>query len=293
MEYSAECRIPMLSQVDAGTIEMIRKMGIEVISSASFLQYLTCCWSPRQLELHRQAAQVLDHTANACWEWIESRLKTSVSTTEYDIQQFILDQIVQAGCEADTAPICGINQNSANPHYAPSSTKYITLKVGDWILIDLWCKKKEAHAVYADITRVAVASHRPTPLQEQLFSVVSSAQKQATEFVRRKIEAGEEIRGWEVDRVARNVVESAGFGNYFIHRTGHNIHEENHGPGANMDSYETYDDRRIIPNTCFSIEPGIYLTNQFGVRLEYDVFIHADKRIELNGGVQDSIVCLD
>lgn len=291
MEYSEKCNIPTLSKVDAGMVEKIRSMGVEVVTSGTFLQYLLCEWSDEQLQLHRQAGKVLDEVAARTWDWIAGKLKKEQSLNEYDVQQFILGQIHEAGCVMEGEPICGVNKHSAMPHYAPSKQGSAKIQKGDWILIDLWCKKKVPGSVYGDITRVAVADSTPTGRQEEIFGLVSEAQKRSTALVESRVQAGKEVRGFEVDHVAREVIEKAGFGKYFTHRTGHNIHEEDHGPGANIDGFETHDDRLLIPRTCFSIEPGIYLPDEFGVRLEYDVYLHPHK-IEINGGVQDSIVRL-
>jgi Xaa-Pro dipeptidase len=291
MEYSKECNIPTLSKVDAGMVEKIRSIGLEVVSSGNFLQYLLCEWSDEQLDLHRQAGKVLDQVAAKSWDWVRAKLKSGQLISEYDVQQFILKEIHSAGCVMEGEPICGVNKHSALPHYAPSQQGSAPIRKGDWILIDLWCKKNVSNSVYADISRVAVADTGPTPQQEKVFDVVLKAQKQATTFVQKRVEEGKEVRGFEVDLAARQVIEEAGYGEYFTHRTGHNIHEEDHGPGANIDGFETYDDRLLIPRTCFSIEPGIYLPEEFGVRLEYDVYLHPGK-IEINGGVQNSIVRL-
>jgi Xaa-Pro dipeptidase len=277
MEYSPHCNIPTLAKVDAGMVEWVRSMGPDVVTSGDFLQYLLCEWSEEQLDLHRQAGKVLDQVAAKSWEWIAGKLKHEQSITEYDVQQFILREIHQAGCVMDGEPICGVNQNSAIPHYAPSITHNSKIKKNDWILIDLWCKKDVPQAVYADITRVAVAAKEPTARQQELFDIVSQAQKKATELVEYRVKEGKEVRGFEVDKAARDVIEKAGYGAYFTHRTGHNIHEEDHGPGANIDGFETYDDRLLIPRTCFSIEPGIYVPKEFGVRLEYNVYLHPKK----------------
>lgn len=292
MEYSPKCHIPTVSKVDAGIVELVQSFGPQVVSSAYFLQPLACQWSEKELTLHRQAAHVLDQAASFCWQWVSEQLKKGATITEYDIQQFLLKEIEQGGCIMEGAPICGVNHNTANPHYQPVRSKALQVKRGDWILIDLWCKKKMPGAVYADITRVAVADTIPTKRQQEIYHIVREAQKKATEFVESRVHHGKEVRGYEVDQEARHVINKAGYGPYFTHRTGHNIHEQDHGPGANIDGFETYDDRLLIPQTCFSIEPGIYLPHEFGVRQEYDVFIHSNKTIEINGGVQDGIVTL-
>ena len=167
-----------------------------------------------------------------------------------------------------------------------------TIQPGDFILLDLWCKQTKPGAVYADITRVGVAAAQPTPKQLEIFKIVKSAQQAATNFIKEHYEKGENIQGWQVDQVARDVITAAGYGDYFIHRTGHNICEEVHGPGANLDNLETHDYRDLLAGTCCSIEPGIYLTNQFGVRLEYDIYLDKLGKCLVTGGIQNDIVCL-
>ncbi len=286
MEYSPRGAIPTMSRVDGGMLDLVREQGVKVVSSAPFLQYFICRFTDEQYKLHKEAADVLDKTAAKTWEWIGNNLG---KITEYDVQQFIFSEIKKGGCTSDSLPICGVNQNSANPHYNPEPSSALLVKKGDFILIDLWCKRTLPHAVYADITRVAVAG-QPSPRHLEIFQIVRNAQKTATDFVQQKIEHREEVKGYEVDQVCRKVILDAGYGDFFTHRTGHNIHEEDHGPGANIDSYETLDERPLIPRTCFSIEPGIYLPTEFGVRLEYDVFILENHTIEVTGGIEDTLV---
>ncbi|MGR3973514.1 MAG: M24 family metallopeptidase [Candidatus Rhabdochlamydia sp.] len=292
MEYSFQHNIPTISKVDAGMVEMIKGLGHEVVSSGAFLQNLTCTWDDDQLTSHREAGDILNQVATNCWEWISEQLKLDKQFSEYDIQQFILKEIKERGCEMDGLPICGVNQNSANPHYSPQEKSALLIRKGDWILIDLWCKKKRNRSVYADITRVAVAGQKPSSKQQEVYQIVRESQRRATQFVESKVKQHESLKGLDVDKVCRDFITASGYGNYFTHRTGHNIHTEDHGPGANIDGFETLDDRLLIPRTCFSIEPGIYLPNEFGVRQEYDVFIHSNYTIEINGGIQDEIVRL-
>jgi Xaa-Pro aminopeptidase len=240
-----------------------------------------------------RAAKVLDETAAKTWNWIGQELNAGRKLSEYEVQQFILNEIHKNGCIMDSEPIVGVNGNSANPHYAPSKEKSQPIKKGDFILIDLWCRQKEEDSVYADITRVAVAAEKPSARQQQVFEIVRRAQKAATDFVRDKFAKNDAVKGFEVDQISRSVIEEAGFGEFFTHRTGHNIDKETHGPGANIDSLETLDERRLIRRSCFSIEPGIYLPGEFGVRLEYDVYIHETGQIQVTGGVQEAIVCID
>lgn len=289
MEYSPRGAIPYVSKVDGGVLDIVRGCNVEVVSSAPFLQYYSCVWTDSQLALHLEAAKVLDETAAKTWKWIGEQRNT---ISEYDVQQFILSEIHKSGCIMDGEPIVGVNANSANPHYAPSKQNSELVRKGDFVLIDLWCKKKQINAVYADITRVAVIAPQPTARHQTIFQIVRKAQKTATEFVQSRFENKQVVKGFEVDEVCRKVIDDAGFGEFFTHRTGHNIDKNDHGPGANIDSLETVDERPLIARTCFSIEPGIYLPGEFGVRLEYDVYIHETGKIQVSGGIQDSIVCI-
>ena len=273
MEYSPYQAIPTLSKIDGGLIDLIRSFGIKVVSSAPFLQFFTCVWTDEQYLLHKEAARVLDHVVNDAWKMIALFLQKKKSITEYDVQQFILAEFERAQCITEGIPICGVGRNSADPHYIPTSKGCQTIKKGDFILIDLWCKKNLPNAVFADITRVGVASIEPTPMQKKIFTLVRKAQQEGTDLIKWCYQNGREVSGYEVDRKVRCIIEEAGYGPYFTHRTGHNIHVENHGPGANLDMLETEDHRLLIPKTCFSIEPGIYLPEDFGVRLEYDVYL--------------------
>lgn len=292
MEYSARDRIPYISIVDAGLVELIREMGVKVVSSGSFLQHFTCVWSAYQLAVHRQAAEHLSQIADKTWQLIKHHLNTNTPLSEYDVQKFILSEITQRGCVMDGLPICAVNENAADPHYAPPPKNSTQIKRGDLILIDLWCKKKEKGAVYADITRMAVADTKPNDKQKEVFQIVRRAQKKATDFILEAVQEGRIVKGCQADRICRQEIEKAGYGKFFIHRTGHNIHTEAHGPGANLDSFETLDERPLIAKTCFSIEPGIYLPGEFGIRLEYDVYIHETGKIEVTGGSQEELLSL-
>lgn len=292
MEYSPNSAIPTVSKVDAGLVDLIRSFGVKVVSSSSFLQHFTCVWDQKQLETHLEAARVLDETAAGAWKWVAEAIEKQKTITEYDLQQWILSEIHSRGCLMDGMPICCVGENSANPHYSPEKESAKRIQKGDFLLIDLWCKKKEPRAVYADITRVAVVAEQPTARQKEIFQIVRLAQKRATEFVQERWKRGERILGCEVDTVCRELIEKAGYGDFFTHRTGHNIHLETHGPGANIDSLETLDDRSLIAGTCFSVEPGIYLPGEFGVRLEYDIFLHPSGTAQVTGGIQEALYCI-
>lgn len=288
MEYSPRAAIPSISKIDAGTMELVRDCKVDVVPSAALLQTITVL-SQKQLDSHLAAAEILDTTAANTWKWIAKSLSQNETITEYDVQQFILKEFTQAHCISEGTPICAVNENSANPHYSPEKTTAKTIQKGDFILIDLWCKQDHPDAIYADITRVAVAGTQATEKQEKIFSIVKNAQRSATEFVRHRFQENKPIMGFEVDRVCREVIEKSGYGSYFIHRTGHSIDTKDHGSGTNLDDFETHDTRQLLPGTCFSIEPGIYLPSEFGIRLEYDIYVHPNNQIQITGGIQNSI----
>lgn len=292
MEYSPKCAIPYASLTDAGMADLIRSFGTEIVSSSGFIQYFTCVLDQQQIDSHMQAAKILDQTAQHTWDLIASRLKKGEKISEYEVQQFIKSEFTRNGCVSEGDPICAVNEHSSDPHFSPSKEKDTIIQKGDFVLIDLWCKKKEDRSVYGDITRVAVAAPVPTPRQKEIFSIVRNAQKAATEAVEAAFKSNNEIKGCEADKAARAVIEDAGYGEFFTHRTGHNIHMDDHGSGTHLDSLETNDERPLIAGTCFSIEPGIYLPNEFGVRLEYDIYVSKEGIVHVTGGVQEEIVAL-
>ncbi len=292
MEYSPNQAIPTLSKVDGGLIDLIRSFSIEVVSSATFLQYYTCVLDEEQLQMHLEAATFLDRVVSQAWDKIRAALIEEHSIDEYQIRMFIAEQMEKNGFTTEALPICAVNAHSADPHFEPTADNAVAIKRGDFILIDLWCKKKHPKAIYGDITRVAVAGSAPTLKQQQIFSLVRAAQVAATNYVQTRYAAHQPLKGYEVDRVCRSVIEKGGFGPQFLHRTGHNIYTQDHGPGANIDSLETLDERELIPHTCFSIEPGIYLSGEFGVRLEYDIYLGDEGVAKVTGGSQEHLLCL-
>lgn len=283
MEYSPRNGNPYVSKVDAGTVELVRALGVEVVSSANILQQVTGLWDEEKLRLHREAARVADRVVEEAWQWIASGLRT-----DYGVQQYILERFAEAGCITEGAPICAVNADSADPHFCPTAATAKSIRSGDFVLIDLWCKKDVSRATYADICRVGVCG-QPTAKQQTIFGIVKHARDAATQLVRERFAAAKPLMGWEVDQAARDVIDAAGYGEHFTHRTGHNIDESDHGDGTHLDNLETQDRRLLLPRTCFSIEPGIYLPGEFGVRLEYDIYVHEDGHIEINGGVQEEL----
>jgi Xaa-Pro dipeptidase len=293
MEYSPYNALPSVSKVDAGTVELIRKAGIEVVSSANILQQYTSVWTSGQWQSHVEAATVLENIVDRTWAFIEHSLQSNKPLDEYQVQQFMLKSMHQAECETADWPICAVNVHSADPHYQPRSGQSLPIFKGDFILLDLWCKKRTSHAVYADITRVGVAASQPSPRQDEIFHIVRKARDLATAMVKEHYENRRPLLGWQVDQLCRDFIQKVGFGDYFIHRTGHNIGVEVHGPGANLDNLETHDFRQLLAGTCFSIEPGIYLPKEFGVRLEYDIYLDPAGVMRITGGIQEEIACLN
>lgn len=292
MEFSPRNAVPYVSKVDGGTIDLVRSYGIDVASSGDLLQEFTSVWDQQKLELHLEAALVLEEAVSSAWHFISESLARQRTLNEYDVQQFILNHFKAHDCFTESPPICAVNAHSADPHYLVPKEGSAEIKADDFILLDLWCKTNHPRGTYADITRVGVASGTASIRQQQVFEVVKRAQQAAFDFVTARYMAGVPMMGWEVDQVCRQVIIDAGYGPYFIHRTGHNIDEEDHGNGAHLDNLETQDRRRLIPGTCFSIEPGIYLPDEFGVRLEYDVYLTPGGLPRITTGAQFNIVTL-
>lgn len=289
MEYSPGNAIPYISHVDGGTIELVRNCGVDVVSSADLVQAYTAALDDGQIASHFRAVEILEEAVEEAWKRIAEDLAAGNSIDEYGVQQFLLSYFAANGCVACDPPICAVNAHAADPHYMPSPLASSAIQKGDFILIDLWCKLDQPDAVYGDITKVAVAASAPTERQREIFEIVKAARDRAIELVKRRFSEKRRIEGWEVDQAARDIIEAAGYGPYFIHRTGHNIGEEIHGVGANMDNYETHDSRQIIPRSCFSIEPGIYLPGEFGVRLECDLLIDSGGEVKIAGSLQQNV----
>jgi Xaa-Pro aminopeptidase len=282
MEYSKT--IPYISLVDGGMIDQLRDMGVQVVSSGLLLQKITSELSEKQIHLHKEAAKVVDRAANDAFAFVKKTLSEGKSLYEGDVQDFILNQFSAAGCITEHLPIVARGENSANPHYTVEGRGEQILK-GEFLLIDLWCKKREEGGIYADITRVASLG-KPTAEQLRAFEAVRTAQKKGVEFIKK----GKEIRGADVDTVCREYLISLGYKENVYHRTGHNIHTELHGYGVHFDSFETYDDRLLIPKTCYSMEPALYFPGKFGLRLEFDLLYLPE--VEITGGVQEELISL-
>ncbi len=290
MQYSANCAIPYVATVDAGTIELVRELGFEIVTSANLIQQFEAKWTGEQLESHLEAGRRIDRVRREAFELIGAKIRAGERITEWDVKQFILDRYKKEGLLIDHGPDVAVNANASNPHYDPSKNACSEIHRGDLVLIDMWGKLEQPGSVYYDITWVAYCGQKPPEKIEKVFTIVRDARDRAIDCVKNAVEAGRELRGFEVDDAARQHIHAAGFGEYFFHRTGHSIGEEIHGTGANMDNLETHDERRVIPWTGFSIEPGIYLP-EFGVRSEIDMFVD-EKSARVTGEIQRELVLI-
>lgn len=290
MQYSPMNAIPYLSRVDAGTIDLVRSLGAEVVSSADLVQQFEAVWDAAQLASHQVAAEGLRAIVDEAFGFVGTSLAARSSLTEYGLQQYILSRMQARGLVTSSPPIAAVNAHSADPHYAPASQGSAPIRQGDLVLIDLWARQPGPGSVYADITWTGFVGATVPARHQDIFQIVRRARDAAVTFVQGRVRAGEFPYGWEVDDVCRQVIQEAGYGQYFVHRTGHSIGEEVHGNGANIDNLETQDARRLLPGTCFSIEPGIYLPDDFGIRSELDVYLSARDAVVYGQPVQADLV---
>jgi Xaa-Pro dipeptidase len=290
MQYSPNCAIPYISLVDAGTIELIRGFGVDVVSSANLVQIFEAVWSTEQLEMHLEAGSRIDAIRRAAFEEIKRSLNNRGSPTEWDIKAFILRSFEREGLHTDHGPIVAVGVHTSDPHYEPLQDGSEQIRMGDLVLIDLWAKLRSPKAVYYDVTWTAYCGSSAPSTMDHVFEVVKEARDKAIDRVRESRAAGMALRGFEVDDAARSVISERGYGDFFTHRTGHSIGEDVHGAGANMDNLETHDERLVIAGTCTSIEPGIYLP-EFGIRSEVNLFIE-EKSARVTGEMQQQLLRL-
>jgi Xaa-Pro aminopeptidase len=282
-QYSPDNELPTISRLDAGTVELLREAGVEVVSAADLAQSFAATWSAEQLETHRRANVRLHAIVLDAFNRVGDVLRRGDQLDEYTVQQWVVQSFERDGLWSESHPIVGVNGNAADPHYQPSAAASAPIRRGDFLLIDLWAKEKaSADSIYADITWCGVCAPAPTDRQAEVFGIVAGARDAAWELVRSRF-PHQPVQGYEVDDAARHVIQQAGYGEYFIHRTGHSIGITDHGQGANMDNLETHDSRRLLAMTGFSIEPGIYLHGDFGVRSEINVALTAGGA-EITGG---------
>lgn len=292
MQYSPFNAVPYVSRVDAGTVELIRSFGVEVVSSADLVQRFEAVWTDEQLASHRYATEALRRIVDEAFTHVGTAIAKGRELTEYGLQQFILSRIQDAGMTTSSAPIAAVNAHSADPHYGPGPVASSPIRRDDLVLIDLWAKQTEAGAVYGDITWTGYTGKQVPARQRTVFGHVRAGRDAALAFVRERLAAGSFPFGWEVDEVCRGVIQEAGYGDFFVHRTGHSIGEEVHGNGANIDNLETQDSRRLMPRTCFSIEPGIYLPGEFGIRSELDVYLSDRDALVFGQPLQTDIIAI-
>lgn len=288
MEYSPLNDIPSVGLVDAGTVELVRSFGIEVVSSADLVQQFEARWSPAQLESHLEAGESIQAIIHAAFGLVREARRASKSLGEYDLQQEILRMYNSHGLVADDAPLVAVKEHASDPHYTPTPESSRPIREGDLLLLDVWAKRRRPGAVYFDVTWTGFVGASIPEKYAEIFAVVREARDAAIDLVQRAMREGRPLRGYQVDDAARGVITRRGYGEYFFHRTGHSIGEEVHGNGANMDNYETRDDRLVLPSTCFSVEPGIYLP-EFGVRSEVNVFVE-ERDARVTGELQQALV---
>ncbi len=287
MEYSPECAIPYLSRVDGGTIDFLRRIGLRIVSSGDLVGRFEAAWDDAAIATHRAASGKLYRIKDRTFELIGARLSAGEHITEYEVQQTMVTWFAEEGLVADAAPIVAAQEHAGNPHYGPSPDAPRQLRPNELVLLDLWGKLDQPHSVYADITWTGFAGDPPEAIAKA-FGVIVAGRDAAVSKVQKATSAGQPVHGFEVDRATRDVITAAGYGEFFIHRTGHSLGEEVHGNGVHMDDYETHDDRQLVHGTGFTIEPGIY-TKEFGVRTEINMVVGA-QGAEVTGPRQQALV---
>ena len=290
MEYSPNCAIPYVSRVDGGTIELIRGFGVEVVSSGDLIQQFESHWNIAAIATHRAASEKLYRIKDQAFDEVARRLRDGVSTTEYDIQQKMVGWFREEGLISDSAPCVSAQENAGNPHYLATAAEHRLIREDELVLLDLWGKLADPGAVYADITWIGFAGKTVPDKMTRAFAAVTAARDAAVTIVQDAAAAGREVRGYEADRAARKVLIEAGYEDAIMHRTGHSLGENVHGNGAHLDDYETYDERRLLPGSGFTIEPGLYFKD-FGVRTEINMVWTANGP-EVTGPRQKAILCL-
>ncbi|HMP04526.1 MAG TPA: M24 family metallopeptidase [Gemmatales bacterium] len=280
MEYAPRNGIPYLARVDAGTVELVRSWGVEPVCSGDLVQLFEACWDEEQWQLHREAARHTEAAFHLAWKFIADRVRGGQPVTEMQVHDLIMDHFQKNGMTTYHGPIVGIGPHSGDPHYETGQTP---IHANDFVLIDLWAKMDHPRGVYSDLTWVGFVGTEVPARYEEVFQIVARARDAGIQRVRDAFARKEPLQGWQVDDATRQVIEAAGYGEAFVHRTGHSIGQETHGNGANMDNLETHDERQVLPRTCFSIEPGIYLP-EFGVRSEVNVYVDGQGGVHVTGG---------
>ena len=290
MEYSPENNIPYISRVDAGTVEAVRKLGVDVASSGDLVQRFEAIWSDEALETHRAASERLYRIKDRAFAFVRDGRRAGRTLTELDVQRAMIGWFEEEGLITDSSPVACAHENAGDPHYGPTEQKHRAIGDDEVLLLDLWGKLPQTGAVYADITWMGFTGQAVGDRYMQAFNAARDGRDAAVALVQEAVAGGRELRGFEVDRVCRTVLERAGFGPQFVHRTGHSLGTEVHGNGVHMDDFETHDERRLIPGTGFTIEPGVY-SKAFGVRTEINMFV-GERDATVTGPLQTEFVLL-
>ncbi len=288
MQHSPNCDIPYVAMVDAGTVDLIRSLGVDVVSSANLVQTFHATLSEEQYQCHIDTGKIMDRLRKEAFSLIGDRLRSGTSVTEFEVKQFLLKGFEQHGLITDHGPIVAVNANASDPHYEPSATKHRVIEGADLVLIDMWARSKKPCGVYYDITWTGFCGSQPPSEIQNVFEIVKNARDAGFEALKSRLDSGETPMGFEIDDVVRGIIRQSGYEQFFVHRTGHSIGASVHGTGANIDNFETHDTRKLLDNTCFSIEPGIYLP-AFGIRSEFNVFIR-NGSATTTGEVQSQIL---
>jgi len=290
MEYAPGLSNPYLSRIDAGTIEFVKSFVPHLVSSGNLVQMFEATWDDEQWETHLAAEKQTTAAYDRAWNFIATEVKQRGCTTEQAVQDQIMHHFAEQNLVTYHPPIVAVGPHSGDPHYETGTTE---IKRGDLVLIDLWAKLDRPRSVYSDLTRMGFVGSDVPEKYQRVFKIVAAARDAAIRLVEDRFAQKIPLQGFEVDRAARQVIEEAGYGEHFVHRTGHSIGQETHGNGANMDSLETREERYVLPRTCFSIEPGIYLP-EFGIRSEINIFITPDSQVRVTGGpVQTEILAIE
>ena len=283
MEYVPRNANPYVSRVDAGTIELVKSFGVNVIPSGDLISFFEATWSDEQEKMHFEAAKCTRAAYDVAFQFIADEIRAKGSVGEIAVQNRIMKHFADNGLTTDHPPIVGQGPHSGDPHFSPNPANELQIRPGDFVLVDLWAKMNRPMAVYSDLTRTAFVGEVVPEKYVKIFNIVAAARDAGIQCVKDAFAAKRPLAGWEIDDATRAVIEKAGYGQWFIHRTGHSIGQETHGNGANIDNLETRDERRILPRTCFSIEPGIYLP-EFGVRSEVNVYVDGNGGVHVTGG---------
>lgn len=290
MEYSPLNAIPYVSRIDAGTAEAVRARGVEIVSSGDLVQRFEASWTPAQLTTHRQASEALYRIKDRAFAAAAQALRSHTPMSEYQLQQQMVQWFEEEGLESDSAPVVAIGPSAGNPHYLPDARNSRPLVRDEVLLLDLWGKLKQPGAVFADITWVGMTGSTVPAQPARAFKAIADARDAAIALVEESARSGRDVRGWEVDRAARTVLEQSGYSEQILHRTGHSLGENVHGNGVHMDDYETHDERRLLAGAGFTVEPGLYFP-EFGVRTEINMF-RGERDATVTGPRQSEIVTL-